>query len=85
MLEDEIKKFEGIKKDNYKDAVAVQYILRDNNELDINYVTDDGEQFNFNADVYQVLDDGETVRYQNTIEGYYSLQPIENSGWNFLD
>ena len=84
LSEDDIKEYECIKKDNYKDAVAVQYILRDNNELDINYVTDDGEQFNFNADCYYVSED-KTAEYQNTIEGYYSLQPIDNSGWDFLD
>lgn len=85
LFEDEIKEYKGLKRDNYKDAVAIQYIYRDNNELDINYVMDDGQQFNFYADVYQVLEDGKTVEYKNTVDGYYALKPVENLGWDFLE
>lgn len=72
---------EGIK----KSADAVQYILRDNNELDINYVEKDGDEYNFKADIYMLSFDGKTSEYIEIVDGYFAVDVNDYNAWDYFE
>ncbi|SDB34983.1 hypothetical protein SAMN02910298_01712 [Pseudobutyrivibrio sp. YE44] len=77
--------YEGLNIAEIEDgAVAVQYILRDNNELDVNRVTFDGDFYSFEAMIYDISNDGKTCKLRNTVEGYFAVDVTDYDAWDFL-
>lgn len=55
-----------------REAVAVQYLLRDNGELEINYVQEEGDTYEFAAEVYTLSEDGKEWQLANSLPGYFT-------------
>ena len=68
-----------------KSADAVQYILRDNKELDINYAEKDGDEYNFKTDVFMLSDGGKSSEYIETVDGYFAVDVNDYNTWDFLN
>ncbi|PHU40061.1 hypothetical protein CSX00_09165 [Pseudobutyrivibrio ruminis] len=77
--------------DILSDATEYEFILRDNNQLDVNIATacepsfnDDGESYEFICYSYFLQDNGQWES-DDYIEGYYLIDPVEFTNvWDFL-
>ena len=74
------------------DAAAYQFIMRDNNQLDVNIATacepsfnDYGESYEFICYSYFLQDDGQWES-DDYIEGYYLIDPVDFTNiWDFMN
>ncbi len=71
--------------DDYTDAESVQFLLRENGELEVNYVKSDFFGYNFYSDIYYI-EDNEWV-YKYWVHGYYVPDPVNYSktDWEFIE
>ena len=67
---------------NDKNILAVQYIYRENGELDINYAVQKVGEIHFKCDKY-FLEDGKW-EYDSTNAGFIRINPNEENSWEFL-
>lgn len=68
-----------------KNALDIQFILRDNNELDVNYVEKDGDEYIFKANVYMYSDENKDYEFQETVDGFFAVDVNNYSSWDFFD
>ena len=80
---DEVKKIASIEFDDEIDLSTAQFILRDNNELDVNYYTKDEIDYAFNCCIYFLNEDKLTWDLSETIHGYMDVLLNDNS-WDVL-
>lgn len=80
---DEVKKIANIEFDDEIDLSTAQFILRDNNELDVNYYTKDEIDYAFNCCIYFLDEDKLNWDLSENIHGYMDVLLNENS-WDAL-
>ena len=80
----EVKKIANIEFDDEIDLSTAQFILRDNNELDVNYYTKDEIDYAFNCCIYFLDEDKLNWDLSENIHGYMDVLLNENS-WDVLE
>ncbi len=88
----EISKDEAIKKASLdltdlegKNVVDVQFIIRDNNRLDVNYVTEEDKFYLFFAKSFVISKNGTSWEQIREDKGYFDINPDNKEYWKFLD
>ena len=67
------------------DYSSAQFILRDNNELDVNFVVRDiPYYYNFYTNIYYLSEDKSTWELQGTVEGYMDVDLKSDNNWKVL-
>ncbi|RKM56355.1 hypothetical protein D6853_06065 [Butyrivibrio sp. X503] len=84
LTEKEAENYKGVNLSFVSNPEAVQYILRDNNELDVNYVTKNKNEYEFNAERYTISEDGKNCEYKDTVNGYFAVDVSNYDAWDFL-
>ena len=80
---EEVNEIATFETDKYEDADAVQYIFRENGELDVTYAEITEYDVFFRSDIYY-LEDGSWVQ-KNSINGLFYVAPAsDESEWEFL-
>lgn len=73
-----VEKFEGIGLVFLYDAKKTQFILRDNNELDINYMIGDENDYTVRSKVYKLDEETNSWELESSLNGYF-LVDLKNS------
>ncbi|SKB58709.1 hypothetical protein SAMN06296386_102316 [Lachnospiraceae bacterium] len=81
---DVIDKFDGIGTVFLYDAKKTQFILRDNNELDINYMTGEENDYTVNSKVYKLDEESGMWELESTLDGYFLVDPQNPEETDFL-
>lgn len=80
---DDVKAIADIDFGEEIDLSTAQFILRDNNELDVNYFDKDKFDYNFHCAIYFVNENKDAWDLSETIDGYVDLSIGEND-WAVL-
>lgn len=83
----EINNIAPIDLEKYKEYESIQFIYRENGELDVNYSTkyeyeDEYSEIVFNCDIYYLTNG--IWEFERTINGYMKVNPMEESEWQYL-
>ena len=70
--------------DDISDSVAVQIILRDNNELNVNECYLSGDELEFCCNVYKISKTGDMWFYVDTYKGFKMVDRSNDSKWSIL-
>ena len=71
--------------DDYTDAESVQFLLRENGELEVNYVKSNIFGYDFYSDIYFIEDNVWVYKY--SVDGYYVPDPVNyrETDWDFIN
>ncbi len=71
--------------EKYKMAESVQYLFRENGELEVNFAVLKDSFYSFFSDVYCLEDNGWTYKY--SVKGYYVENPMhyDNCNWDIIN
>ena len=82
---EEAQSIADIDTDGIANCDLAQFILRDNNELDVNFVVKDiPYYYNFYTNIYSLSDDKKTWELEGTIEGYMDVDLQSDNTWEVL-
>ncbi len=81
---DVVDEFDGIGLVFLYDAKKTQFILRDNNELDINYMTGEDNDYTVNSKVYKLDDETGSWELEASLDGYFFVDMTKPEESDFL-
>ncbi len=81
---DDITEMAEINLDYLDDAKKCQFILRDNNELDVNYMTGEEDEYAVSTVVYNLSENGSAWEQISSSDGYYIVDIKNPDEGDFL-
>lgn len=82
---DDVTDMAEINLDYLDDAKKCQFILRDNNELDVNYMTGKEDEYAVSTVVYNLSEDGSSWEQTSSSDGYHIVDIKNPDEADFLD